>query len=140
MNTLERITGWRTAALAINGLSFATWQLAQLESLRPHLAPPIPGLLVPLAILVWIASAAYVIWQGRRHGQRSDGDELTQLHRARSLSAGYLSTTVLIAVALAASSRLAIPPADVLRTLLVAAVLVPVLTFLHMERRSDSTE
>lgn len=140
MNTLERITRWRTVALVIYGVSFATWQLSQLESLRPHLSAPISALLVPLAIIAFIASTGYILWQGHHHGQQSNGDELTQLHRARSLSAGYLCTIIFISIALVASSYLDFPPADMLRALLVMAVLVPVFTFLHMERRSGRAE
>lgn len=140
MDSLDRITRQRAAALLLYGLSFAIWQTTQLETIKTRLGSALPDLLAPLCILLWLASAGFLIWQSRRHGRRSGGDELSRAYRARALAAGYWSVTLLAAAGLVAGSRLSAPPIDVLRLLLAVAVTVPALSYFYLECFGDGAQ
>lgn len=140
MATLDHIVQRRAAALLIYALSFAFWQASHLEAIQAQAWASALDLLVPLVILLWMASAVFLIWQSRRHGARTGGDELTRSHRAQALAAGYWTVTLLIAAGLVAGARLDAPPADLLRVLLIVAIAVPALSYFYLECAGDGKQ
>lgn len=140
MTTLDQIVRYRATALLVYAFSFAIWQSTQLETARVQLGLGYMELLAPPFILLWLASTAFLIWQSRKYGRRSGGDELSRTNKARALAAGYWSVTLVAAAGLVAGASLPLPPADVLRVLLVVAVAVPALTYFHLERSGDCTQ
>ena len=134
MDSLERITQQRTIALALYAGSFAAWQLTQLDLWASANGNQWLNVLAPVFIILWLISTSFLIWQSRKHGSATDGDELTRLHHSTAIKAGYWSAIVATALGLIAAPRLAVSTQDLLRTILVVAVAVPVLTYVVLER------
>jgi len=148
---VERLIRRRRRLLLVSVIAFLAWQGGNLMTIS-HMAERITqghGRLVDLVTVsgaaIWVVSLLFLLATGGRQSRGATGDvrdalddELTQENRRRAFLAGYWALMLAIAALQALSLYTPISALEVLPTLIVVGVSVPILRFVILDRRGEA--
>jgi hypothetical protein len=139
---IDRLQRRRLILLSISAVSLLTWISVSLWSSVLPGGQRTGDLVCMIAFLIWIGALAGML-TGRAGPMRDQviravlNDELTMAHRRTALMCGYWLTLAGLAVVYVWSHFSCVDARDVVPVLLGAAVAVPTLCFVFLERRSE---
>jgi len=141
-NTIDTLSNNRRYVIIGVAITFGLWQIPQMDifsSLNASLKPFITGVNT-LGALAWIICMILLFVIQRRLSRASTDtnaildDELVKANRMNAVKHGYITLFGLSALIFAACQIMDISGSDVARTLMIAGVCVPLLSFGILER------
>jgi hypothetical protein len=139
MSQLEVLSRQRPLLLSLNALSFALWQVTEFQFVNAGISDEI-GLarfIAPVAIALWATTSACLLAPFFEKTRPPPEDELTRHNRLTAFNWGYGITMFAVGAALIAAARTDWPAIDIVRLILIAGVVAPLLRFALMELRTN---
>jgi hypothetical protein len=142
MSRLEVLSKQRPVLLLLSALAFAAWQGTELGFMHSEISDEtgLARFIAPVAITVWICTSVGLLapFIGRR--KLASEDEMTRYNRLTAFNWGYGIAMIAVGAALILASRTDWPAIDIVRLILIAGVVAPMLRFALMELRSSDGE
>jgi hypothetical protein len=138
MSQLEVLSRQRPLLLTLNALAFTVWQVTEFQFVNAGISDEI-GLarfIAPVAIALWVITSACLLAPFIEKRRPPAEDELTRHNRLTAFYWGYGITMLAVGAGLIAATRTAWPAVDIVRLILIAGVIAPLLRFALMELRT----
>lgn len=140
MSTTENLLYKRTSMLVFAVIGFTLWQGALLVSDVSSLPGEVTNPFQAMGMIVWGLAMLRLAQLSHAMNNRDVADllndELTQLQRSKSFTVAYFVMTGLIAFTLTTSIFLDLDPVIIVRGLLLAAVITPLVAFLWLDHKA----